>query len=85
MHGVDGHGDGAVGGHGHGEGILVPLGDVHESRVGGAHGRPLELAGVLVGRVGVALLGVQAVVVADVLKEGGSVLQYGLDSITPHN
>ena len=76
--GVDAHRDGAVGGDGRGQSILVPSGDVHVASFGGADCGRIEVAlalkavgifeGCGKGEVGVALLGVDALFVVDKLR-----------------
>ena len=68
MAGINGDGDGAVGGHGNSKGVLIPFGQVHKPLVSGAHITCLEGAVVLMGEVRVALLGVDALFVVDKLR-----------------
>lgn len=68
MSGIDGHGDGSLGGDGNLQLVLVSLGQVNESLVVGADALLVEVALHVAALVGVAVLRVHALVVPDVLE-----------------
>lgn len=64
--GIDGNGNRANGGHSLGQLLLITLGNVNESAVGGSDGALVEVAGIVKSLIGIGLLGVDAAVILDV-------------------